>query len=139
ASRAAKLSGQHNRIPHENGWLLSGFFDDMSVEYGDSTAPLNQPLATSHQPLALAISPNPFNPTTAISFQLSAFSLVNLSVYDIQGRLVDTLVDGFRVAGYHQVTFDGSDVSSGVYVYRLTLSSTETRQHSLTGKMVLMK
>ncbi|MBU1881556.1 T9SS type A sorting domain-containing protein, partial [bacterium] len=63
--------------------------------------------------------PNPFNPTTAISYQLSAFSNVNLTVYDISGRKVMTLVDGKREAGSHQVTFDGSDFASGIYFCRL--------------------
>ncbi|MBU0520168.1 hypothetical protein KJ564_14670, partial [bacterium] len=96
ASRAAKLSGQHNRIPHENGWLLSGFFDDMSVEYGDSTAqvcgdspaPFNQPLTTSHQPLALAISPNPFNAQAMISFDLPQAGVVGIDIFDVTGSRV---------------------------------------------------
>jgi flagellar hook assembly protein FlgD len=82
----------------------------------------------------VAISPNPFNPTTAISYQLSANSYVSLKVYDITGRLVATLVDGLREAGAQQVTFDGSNLASGIYLYELTAGS-----HSATGKMMLMK
>ncbi|MFH1736159.1 MAG: T9SS type A sorting domain-containing protein, partial [bacterium] len=92
--------------------------------------------------LGLSISPNPFNPTTAISFQLSAISHVNLSVYDISGQKVATLIDGFLDAGYHQVTLDGSGLASGVYVYRLEVSgsgTTPTTEFEETGKMVLMK
>jgi len=78
--------------------------------------------------------PNPFNPTTAISIQLSAFGYVNLSVYDVAGRKVATLVDGYRDAGAHEVTFDGSGLASGIYLYKL-----KTDQHQVMGKIVLMK
>ncbi|TKJ41002.1 hypothetical protein CEE37_04880 [candidate division LCP-89 bacterium B3_LCP] len=78
--------------------------------------------------------PNPFNPTTVLSFQLSVSSRINLTVYDISGRLVTTLVNGWRDAGVHEVTFDGSDLVSGVYLYRLTAG-----EFTDTGKMVLMK
>ncbi len=76
----------------------------------------------------------PFNPTTAISYQLSANSLVSLQVYDLAGKLVATLVDGWRQAGNHQVAFDGSSLASGMYIYRL-----QAGDYSASGKMVLMK
>jgi len=82
----------------------------------------------------VGVTPNPFNPTTEISIQLSAFGHVNLSVYDVSGRKVATLVDGYKDAGVHDVMFDGSGLTSGVYLYKLT-----TNQHVTTGKMVLMK
>ncbi len=78
--------------------------------------------------------PNPFNPTTAFSFQLPARSFVELTVYDIQGRLVAELVNGWRNAGVHEVTFDASDLASGIYLCRL-----ETGDFIATGKTVLMK
>jgi len=80
------------------------------------------------------VSPNPFNPTTAISYQLSAFSHVNLSVYDVSGRRVSTLVDGYREVGAHKVTFDGTGLASGVYLYQLVAGS-----QIAIGKMVLIK
>jgi hypothetical protein len=78
--------------------------------------------------------PNPFNPTTTISFSLGKAQRVNLSVYDISGREVAILVDGYRAVGSHDVTFDASSLASGIYVYRLTAGS-----QTLNGKMVLMK
>ncbi len=78
--------------------------------------------------------PNPFNPVTAISYQLSALSYVSLTVYDIQGREVAELVNCWRDAGVHEVTFDGSNLASGVYIYRMTAGSFEA-----SGKMVLLK
>ncbi|MBL7191406.1 right-handed parallel beta-helix repeat-containing protein, partial [bacterium] len=58
--------------------------------------------------------PNPFNPSTVISFELRAASFVNLIVYDVQGREVQSLVTGHLSLGYHEVVFDGSDLSSGI-------------------------
>ncbi|OYV84892.1 MAG: hypothetical protein B7Z63_06265, partial [Ignavibacteriae bacterium 37-53-5] len=75
-----------------------------------------------------------FNPTTAISYELSADSYVILNVYDILGREVATLVDGKESAGYHVVTFDAANLTSGVYFYRLTQGKfTDVR------KLVLIK
>jgi len=78
--------------------------------------------------------PNPFNPTTVISYQLPQDSHVQLSVYDMLGRRVALLVDGQIQAGTHRVTFDGSQLSSGVYLYRL---SVDGRVYS--KKLTLMK
>jgi len=78
--------------------------------------------------------PNPFNATTALSYQLSANSYVNLKVYDSAGRLVGTLVDGWRSAGTHELTFDASNLPSGMYVYRL-----QAGDWMESGKMILLK
>ncbi len=67
--------------------------------------------------------PNPFNPSTAISYQLSTVSTVSLIVYDVLGREVATLVDGIQQAGYHRVNFNGSNMASGMYYYRLIAGS----------------
>jgi hypothetical protein len=84
--------------------------------------------------LELAVSPNPFNPATAINYKLQAPSKVSLKVYDAAGRLVATLVDGQQEAGAHQVTFNGSKLTSGVYFYRL-----EAGEQIASGKMELVK
>jgi hypothetical protein len=63
--------------------------------------------------------PNPFNPSTTIKFELPRTSHVNLSVYDILGREVAVLVNERKDAGVHEVKFDGSNLASGVYLYRL--------------------
>jgi hypothetical protein len=64
--------------------------------------------------------PNPFNPVTQISYELPQQSDVLLEVYDMTGRQIATLVNETVAAGSHQVSFDASDLSSGVYLYRLT-------------------
>jgi len=64
-------------------------------------------------------SPNPFNPRTTIAFDLPAAGNVRLAVYDLLGRHVRTLVDAAHAAGPHTVEFDGRDLASGTYFYRL--------------------
>ena len=63
--------------------------------------------------------PNPFNPATIIKYQLTAGSFVSLKVYDVLGNEVAALVNEEKPAGKYEVKFDGSDLSSGVYLYEL--------------------
>jgi glucuronoarabinoxylan endo-1,4-beta-xylanase len=73
--------------------------------------------------------PNPFNPSTNIRIELPQASQVSLRVYDMLGREVSELVNERRDAGVHEVKFDGSELSSGVYLYRLQAGSfTQTRK-----------
>jgi serine protease AprX len=78
--------------------------------------------------------PNPFNPTTTIPFSLPEFGHVSLKVYDLSGRLAATILEGEISAGQYQVTFDGSHLSSGVYLYRL-----DAPGFSGTRKLMLVK
>jgi len=67
--------------------------------------------------------PNPFNPSTTIRYDLPEDGNVSLKIYDMLGREVMSVVDGFETAGYHQTTVDGTNLASGVYFYRLTAGS----------------
>jgi len=78
--------------------------------------------------------PNPFNPTTVVSYQLPVTSGVRLVVYDMLGREVSVLADGRQEAGVHKVRFDGMNLSSGVYFYRLMAGD-----FIQTRKLVLLK
>ncbi|MBU0520243.1 T9SS type A sorting domain-containing protein, partial [bacterium] len=78
--------------------------------------------------------PNPFNPTTTISYALPTAGSVELSVFDISGREVAKLVDGYRDIGVHNVQFDATGLASGVYLYRLNANG-----NVAVNKMVLMK
>jgi hypothetical protein len=64
--------------------------------------------------------PNPFNPSTTISFALPKDGLVKLVIYDITGKEIRVLTNEVRTAGYHSVLFDASNLPSGVYLYKLT-------------------
>ncbi len=66
--------------------------------------------------------PNPFNPTTSIKYKVVSSTYVRLTVYDMLGREVAVLVDEEKPAGGYTITFDGSNLSSGVYFYRLQTS-----------------
>lgn len=78
--------------------------------------------------------PNPFNPTTDISFDLPATSHVNLTIFNVLGQEVTTLVDDRMDAGTHTVEWNASSYSSGVYFYRIS-----AEQFSETKKMMLLK
>ena len=90
------------------------------------SAPMNFALYPAH--------PNPFNAATALSFQLPVASAIQLQVLDVSGRQVMSLINGWRNAGKHEVTFDAVDLSSGVYLVRLAAGD-----FMLTQKVVLMK
>lgn len=78
--------------------------------------------------------PNPFNPETRITFEIKNRDNVNLSVYDIRGKKVSELVDKQLTPGFYQFEFNGSNLSSGIYYYRISLG-----RFSETKKMVLIK
>ena len=78
--------------------------------------------------------PNPFNPTTTIAYQLTESGHVSLTIYDLLGKEIETLVSESQSRGKYQVLFDANDLVSGVYIYRLM-----TKDAVVTKKMVLMK
>ncbi len=78
--------------------------------------------------------PNPFNPKTKISYSLAKSGITRLAVYDVLGRLVNVLVNEYKSAGEYTVEFNGSHLSSGVYIYRL-----ESNDFVDTKRMMLIK
>jgi hypothetical protein len=80
------------------------------------------------------VSPNPFNPTTTISYVLPSASHVNLKVYDTVGRLVSELVEAWREPGSYSANFDGANLPSGIYMVKL-----EAENFSSISKMMLVK
>ncbi|RJP82719.1 MAG: T9SS C-terminal target domain-containing protein [Candidatus Zixiibacteriota bacterium] len=110
-------------------WANTG--DPFPGETGNSRSPAASNVTAPKLPV---ISPNPFNATTAIRFDLPEAFPVNLTVYDTAGRMIATLVDCWREAGGQEVTWDGSDYSSGLYFVKL-----QTGDHVSVQKMVLLK
>ena len=98
----------------------------LSADDGGTTLPEGFELSQNY--------PNPFNPTTQIRFEIPSASDVRLDVYNLIGQRVATLVDGFQAEGTHTVQFDGSHLSSGVYIYRL-----QAGNHTSVRKMTLIK
>lgn len=78
--------------------------------------------------------PNPFNPSTMIKFSLKERSFVSLKVYNVLGKEVSDLLHGSKDAGIHEVQFNGSELSSGVYYYKLTAGN-----YTSIKKMLLLK
>lgn len=89
---------------------------------------------TPLQTALLGNYPNPFNPSTVIGFQLSVSGNVRLTVYDILGRQVALLAEGHYTAGMHQVRFLATNLSSGMYLYRL-----ETEGSVFVRTLLLLK
>jgi hypothetical protein len=116
-----------------------GLAPDMGAfEYG-STASVNDP---NELPQKFALHqnyPNPFNPITTLRYNLPENGLVNITIYDIMGRVVKTLINGSQTAGYKTIQWNATNdrneqVSAGLYLY--TIQAGEFRQ---TKKMVLLK
>jgi hypothetical protein len=83
--------------------------------------------------------PNPFNPITSLSYDLSENCLVNITIYDMMGRVVKTLLNGSQTAGYKSIQWNATNdrnepVSAGLYLY--TIQAGEFKQ---TKKMVLLR
>lgn len=78
--------------------------------------------------------PNPFNPSTVINFEIPQASKVSLRVYDMLGKEVATLVDGYKEMGRYSVQFNAKDLPSGMYIYEIRANS-----FIRSGKMLLLK
>jgi hypothetical protein len=81
-----------------------------------------------------SIYPNPFNPTTTISFSIPQSGMVSLKVYDITGKLTSTLTDEYMNAGYYNINWNASSFSSGVYLIRM-----DSGDFTQTQKVVLVQ
>jgi len=120
----AQASDEHNRI---NTWLESGKDPNaVGVREVKGAAPSEYKLNQNY--------PNPFNPTTKIDYSVPKSGYISLKVYDLLGQEVATIFSGNQKAGNYVATFDGSDLASGVYLYKL-----ESDKVSITKKFVLMK
>ncbi len=117
-----KLGADHSA---PGDWNIAGWEQSL----GQTDSPVTSLNFELHRP-----SPNPFNATTALSYKLQAASNVKLTVYDITGREVYVVVEGFKLAGIHQAVWDGSSIASGVYFCKL-------EANGFTGiqKMLLLK
>ncbi len=132
----ADIAHNNNRSSGVRPALYVWEYDETLVgvkenNFGDNSMPKSFDLQQNY--------PNPFNPTTTISYSLEKDVVVRLNIYNINGSLVRTLVNGYQVRGYHHVTWDGVDnngnrVSSGIYFYSLNVNS-----QKVVKKMTLIK
>ena len=114
------------------GWTAVsalGYTSYTTVDVGEeilSTTPVDYTLSQNY--------PNPFNPSTRIVYSVVEPTQVRLTVTNILGQVVETLVDDFRNLGTYEITFDASNLSGGIYIYRLEAGATV-----ISKKMTLLK
>ena len=132
-------------LPGDNNYNFNGTLDEIRLyDYGLSLAEIGTLVTTSvatqndlDRPMTTALEqnfPNPFNPKTVVSGQWTVDSQVRLSVYDVLGREVAVLANGRYPAGRYSFSFDGRNLASGVYFYRLTAGS-----YSAVRKMLFVR
>lgn len=117
---------------------------DVTTKTVEKLIDLHEYLPTNNQGKKKALTkyilsqnyPNPFNPTTTISYELPKSSFVKLSIYDISGRLVETLVNEQKNAGYYSVNWNvpQSGISSGIYIYRIDAGEFSSMKKCLVVK-----
>ncbi len=116
-----------------HGYVFIGTNEGAVFSSIQSTTSVDQPINALPCRLFLYQNfPNPFNPITLISYEVPKVSKVRVTVFDILGRQVATLVDRVQQAGKQQITFDGLGIPSGVYFYRLQIgTNVETKKMML--------
>ena len=141
--RLAEATPESDRFQYVDATVAAGATYRYQIGVVDADGEFVSPVETVTVPRAATVleqnHPNPFNPRTTIHFSLSAREQTRLSVYNADGVLVRTLVDGMRDVGSHAVDWDGRDergasVSSGVYFYRLSAG-----KFAESKKMLLLK
>lgn len=116
-----------------NFFRMPGDTDGLNpIDGSTSVTPTPSPIVVSH--LVATNYPNPFNPTTNIQFSTPITGLVNLTVFDVLGRQVATLVNENLTAGTYTAQFDAASLPSGMYMYRLTLDNQQ-----IVNRMLLLK
>ncbi|MBN1479368.1 T9SS type A sorting domain-containing protein [candidate division KSB1 bacterium] len=109
--------------------------DTNSVDYTPpATGVATQPVQTPVQFELAQNYPNPFNPTTMINYSLAKAGHINVTIYSLSGQKVNTLVNEVQNSGVYSIPFDGSQLSSGVYLYQLQAGS-----QVFTRKMTLLR
>ena len=114
----------------EGEWFNWG--DEFSAELNPESSISTESLPSSFR--YLTCHPNPFNPSTSLCFQLPQTCPAELKVYDLSGREVAVLIDRWLDAGFHEITFDGSSLASGIYLACLTAND-----YTQSQKLVLIK
>jgi hypothetical protein len=133
-------------LPNVTEYNFKGSLDDIAIyDYALSLEEIAELYSVtsrnrengSELPVSIHLSqnyPNPFNPTTTLQFDIPRGSHVTLEIYDINGRLIETLVDEYKSAGSYFHIWNSPNISSGVYMYRL-----QTDELTLVKKCVKLK
>jgi len=126
--RAITIDSQFLYIGSGDGFVWKRNLSDFGIttDIEDEFVPLSFELFQNY--------PNPFNPSTTIKYSISQYGNVNLKIYDLLGKEIITLINEEKPAGVYEIEFDGTNLSSGVYFYRL-----QTGAFSKTMKLNLIK
>jgi hypothetical protein len=130
--------GQCN-TPAGNDYIQvsAGSWHNLALRETESDVEIGRPPGSDSPPEDYALFqnyPNPFNPMTTIQFEVSRPGFVELKVFDLVGREIEILVNGYREANRYEVVWDAGDLQSGIYIYRLQVCG-----HVETRKLILQK
>ena len=127
-------------LTHADGGFPAGdlnWYPTQKAAWEDWTTDIEQNDGNMNRPMEYTLSqnyPNPFNPTTTISFEMPVKGMTSLTVYNVLGQKVATVVNEQLAAGTHSYKFEASNLASGIYVYKL-----QTKNYSKVMKMMLLK
>jgi len=114
------------------GWAVSG---DVILKTTDGgNVGIADQMSKSSNIILEQNYPNPFNNTTAIQFALPKAEHISITIYNLKGEVVKQLATGSFTAGYHTISFNAANLSSGVYTYTL-----KTKDKCITNRMLLVK
>jgi hypothetical protein len=117
------------------GYLLAGTYSQGIFKTAERTTSVDHQINANPVTYALHQNyPNPFNPSTTIGYSLPKAAIVSLQVFNTLGQEVASLVSEHKEAGYHQATWNASNVPSGIYFYRL-----QAGDFRETRKMILLR
>jgi photosystem II stability/assembly factor-like uncharacterized protein len=126
-------------INSSTGWAVG--FNGRILKTTNGGITFSQPIS-SNIPVKFELFqnyPNPFNPVTAISFSVPSYSEINITLFNISGEKIRTIINNNFPEGTYQVNFDGRDLSSGVYFYTLQALTYNNKTYSDTKRMILLK
>ena len=123
---------EKNRFP--NVWIAGNGFTVLYRQWELIFTGFEDELSKPNQFDLYQNYPNPFNPTTSIKFTIPKYDFVTLKIYDLLGREITTLVNEAKLPGVYEVEFDGTNLASGIYIYRL-----KSGGYTASKKFVLMK
>ena len=132
---SVKVSSSGNVFVSGTSFGSGTGMDYATIKYSQSPTAVNQ--STSNLPAEYLLAqnyPNPFNPVTTIKYSIAKEGNVKLTVYNVIGSKIATIVNEYKPAGNYSIQFNGSNLASGIYLYRL-----ESGNYSTAKKFILMK